>query len=201
MIKRKKSLIIKQIILLVFGSIILFITFKEEKNNESKKIITEQTQEKIEKQLAKKSQDEDVFFNIEYTGIDLSGNRYILKSKEAFSRKSQQEIVNLKFVEAIFYFKDDTQLNIFSDSGKYNNQTLDMDFEGNVKATYEDSKLYSQRASFSNTDSFLIISEEVLIDDNRGKIIADKLLFDIKKKQLNISSVKNNKINANINLK
>ena len=66
MIKRKKSLIIKQIILLVFGSIVLFITFKEEKNNESKKIITVQTQEKIEKQLSKKSQDEDVFFNIEY---------------------------------------------------------------------------------------------------------------------------------------
>ena len=201
MIKRKKNLIIKQIILLFFGSIVLFITFKEDKNNVSKKIITGQTQKKIEKQLERKSQDENVFFNIEYTGIDLSGNRYILKSKEAFSNKNQQEIVNLKFVEAVFYFKDDSQLNIFSDVGKYNNKTLDMDFVGNVKATYEDSKLYSQRASFSNTDSFLIISDEVLIDDNRGKINADKLLFDIKKKQLNISSVKNNKINANINLK
>ena len=201
MIKRKKSLIIKQIILLIFGSMVLFVTFKEEKNSDSKKIISGLTEEKIKKQLARKSQNQDVFFNIEYSGIDLSGNRYILKSKEAFSNESQQEIVNLKFVEAIFYFKDETQLNIFSDSGKYNNQTLDMDFVGNVKATYEESKLYSQRASFSNTDSFLIISEEVLIDDNRGKINADKLLFDIKKKQLNITSVKNNKINANINLK
>ena len=32
-------------------------------------------------------------------------------------------------------------------------------------------------------------------------MFADKLLFDIKKQTLNISSFNNNKINANINLK
>ena len=32
-------------------------------------------------------------------------------------------------------------------------------------------------------------------------MFADKLLFDIKKQKLNITSFNNNKINANINLK
>ena len=40
----------------------------------------------------------------------------------------------MKFVEAIFYFKDDTVLNVWSDNGIYNNKTLDMNFDGNVKA-------------------------------------------------------------------
>ena len=34
----------------------------------------------------------------------------------------------MKFVEAIFYFKDDTVLNVRSDYGTYNNKTLDMYF-------------------------------------------------------------------------
>ena len=37
-------------------------------------------------------------------------------------------------VEAIFYFKDDTNLQVFSKSGIYNNKTLDMQFKENVKA-------------------------------------------------------------------
>ena len=34
----------------------------------------------------------------------------------------------MKFVEAIFYFKDDTVLNVKSNEGIYNNKTLDMKF-------------------------------------------------------------------------
>ena len=37
----------------------------------------------------------------------------------------------------VFYFKDDTILNIKSDNGIYNNKTLDMIFEKNVKADYK----------------------------------------------------------------
>ena len=43
----------------------------------------------------------------------------------------------MKFVEAKFYFKDDTVLQVKSDFGIYNNKTLDMNFKGNVIASYE----------------------------------------------------------------
>ena len=36
----------------------------------------------------------------------------------------------MKFVQAIFYFKDDTVLYVWSDKGLYNNRTLDMKFDG-----------------------------------------------------------------------
>ena len=40
----------------------------------------------------------------------------------------------------------------------------------------------------------------VIINDERGKISADELIFDIKEKKLNISSFDKNKINANVNI-
>ena len=48
----------------------------------------------------------DLFFDIEYTGLDLAGNRYSLKSKEAYNNKNNQAVVNMKFVEAVFYGRD-----------------------------------------------------------------------------------------------
>ena len=66
----------------------------------------------------------------------------------------------MKFVEAVFYFKDDTILYVWSDEGVYNNRSLDMSFSGNVEATYEGSELFAQKAEYSNSNSFLSISLE-----------------------------------------
>ena len=107
----------------------------------------------------------------------------------------------MKFVEAVFYFKDNTVLNVWSEKGIYNNKTLNMNFENNVKANYEGSELFAQKAEYSNLKSFLTISEDVKINDIRGAIVADKLLFDIKKQTLNIASFNDGKVNANVNLK
>ena len=46
-----------------------------------------------------------------------------------------------------------------------------------------------------------MISESVKVEDLKGCLFADKLLFDIKKQTLNIASFENSKINANVNLK
>ena len=198
--QRKKKLIIIQIVFFAIGLSVIMYTyiFKEKKNSE---IILSENVKKIDEQL-KKNQDlaEDVFFNIKYSGLDLAGNRYILLAKEAIARKTNEELVDMKFVEVTFYFKDDTTLNVKSNSGLYNNKTLDMIFKDNVEALYEGSRLTAGKADYSNSNSFLTISENVKVVDNKGVVAADKLLFDIKKQNLNIVSV-NNKINANINLK
>ncbi len=199
--ERKKRLRIIQIFLLFFSLLILFFTYKL--NN---KIFTEKsdfkTNDILNQNLGDLNKTEgDVFYDIEYVGLDLAGNRYILKSKEAFTNKNSTKIINLKLVEATFYFKDGTILNVYSDRGDYNNLDLDMNFYGNVRGVYGDSKLFAQKAEYSNSKSVLLISEKVKVTDPQGTLYADKLLFDIKKQKLNITSFKNNKINANINLK
>ena len=198
---RKKQLRLIQICLLILGSLVIMFTYFNKEKHSSEQIISKENQEKIKNQLRKDDKEGDIFFNIEYSGLDLAGNRYILKSKEAFSEKSDQKIVNMTSVEAIFYFKDGTILNVWSEQGVYNNKSLDMKFSGNVKAIYEGSKLFAQKAEYSNSKSFLTISEQVKINDVRGTMIADKLLFDIKKQTLEIASFTDNKINANIDLK
>lgn len=201
MTARKRKLILTQLLLLIIGSLIVFFTYSERKQVSKDEIIPLETQEKIKKQLEQQSTKGDVFYNIEYSGLDLAGNRYVLKSEEAFNNKEKQEIVNMKIVEAIFYFKDDTTLYVWSDSGIYNNKTLDMNFIGKVRAKYEGSELFAEKAEYSNSKSFLSITEKVKIKDVRGTMFADKLLFDIKKQTLNIASNDDNKINANVNLK
>ena len=198
---RKKQLRLIQICLLILGSLVIIFTYFDREKHSNEQIISKENQEKIKNQLRKNNKEGDIFFNIEYSGLDLAGNRYILKSKEAFSEKSDQKIVNMTSVEATFYFKDGTILNVWSEQGIYNNKSLDMKFSGNVKAIYEGSKLFAQKAEYSNSKSFLTISEQVKINDARGTMIADKLLFDIKKQTLEIASFTDNKINANINLK
>ena len=199
--ERKKKLRIVQFILLIIGTIIIFYTYLNKSKNYKTEIIPSETQEKLKKQFDNNQNQGDTFYNIEYSGVDLAGNRYRLKSKEASNIKSNKEVVKMKFVEAIFYFKDDTVLNIQSNYGIYNNRTLDMTFSGDVQAFYQGSKLFAQKAEYSNSESFLTISEKVKIDDTRGIMFADKLLFDIKKQTLNIASFNDGKIDANVMLK
>ena len=199
--ERKKKLRFLQLLLLLAATLIIVFTYSKRDNELQDKIISKETEKKIQKQIASQSEDGDIFFNIEYTGLDLAGNRYILKSEEAFSKKSNQEIVELKTVEAAFYFKDNTVLKIYSNTGKYNNKTLDMSFFGDVKALYEDSRLFAQKAEYSNSKSYLEISEKVKINDTKGTMVADKLFFDIKKQTLNIASFEDKKVNTNITLK
>ena len=130
--ERKKKLRITQIFLLISGILIIFFTYYDREIFEQDEIISKETQEKIKRQSEDKTNG-DVFYNIEYSGLDFEGNRYIIKSKEAFNKKDNQEIVNMKNVEAKFYFKDDTVLNVWSGEGIYNNKTLDMNFKKNVK--------------------------------------------------------------------
>ena len=183
------------------GLLIIFLTYVQNQRSLEDEIVSSEIQNKIKKQLENQSDEADSFYNIEYTGLDLAGNRYILKSEEASSNRENQEIVNMKFVEAKFYFKDDTVLQVKSDFGIYNNKTLDMNFKGNVIASYEGSQLFAQKAEYSNSKGYLIISDKVKINDKRGTMVADKLLFDIKKQTLNIASGNDDKINANLNLK
>ena len=199
--ERSKKLKIIQIGLLISGLIIILFTYVIDNQISKKEISSLKVDKIIDKSLEENQDKIDIFYDIEYVGLDLAGNRYILKSKEAYTDKFLKDTINLKSVKATFYFKDDTVLNVYSDTGNYNNINLNMNFYGNVKATYQNSDLYAQRAEYSNSKSMLLISEEVEVKDSRGTLFADKLIFDIDNQKLNIVSNKNNKINTNINLR
>ena len=197
----KKKLKFIQFFLLIFAITIIYITYYKKDLAIDEKIISQSTKEKLEKQRKEGSSDEgDIFFNVEYKGLDLNGNRYLLQSEEAYLDVDDPSIVYMTIVKAIFYFKDNSTLYIWASNGIYNNKTFDMQFKNNVKAKYLGSLLFAEKAEYSNTKNYLTISENVKINDKRGNLIADKLLFDITKQKLDITSFRDKKINANIKL-
>ena len=197
MIDRKNKLLLIQFFLLFFGLLIIYLTYYNKEIKTEQESISEKIQKKTKQSI---SEEKDLFFDIEYSGFDLQGNRYSLKSEEAYVDELNPEIVYMKAVNAVFYFKDNTILYVKADNGIYNNKTLDMKFQQNVKANYLKSELFAEKAEYSNSKSFLSIYENVRINDIKGNLIADKLLFDITDQKLNITSFSNGKINANVNL-
>ncbi len=200
MIERKRKLKIIQFSLLLIALVIIFATYSNKNSDDLKQSSYSINEEN--KNLTNSEEDDEVnvFFNIEYSGIDLSGNRYILKSKEAKSKKIDQEIIEMKGVTANFYFKDDTVLEIKSKHGVYNNKTLDMKFSQDIVANYNNSVLLANEAEYLNSSGSLKISGDVKLIDTKGNLGADELLFDLKTQSLNIASKKDNYVNTIIKL-
>ena len=173
--ERKKKLLFAQIILLLSGIFIIMFTYVNRDKDQNSLIISKDDQKKIKDKLINESEGGNVFYDIEYSGIDLAGNRYILKSEEAFNNESNQEIINMKFVQAIFYFKDDTILYVWSDKG-LQNRTLDMKFDGNVRVNYGRVN-FAQKAEYSNLKSYISITDDVSINDIRGTMVADNFFL------------------------
>ena len=142
-----------------------------------------------------------IFYNLEYKGFDLNGNRYSITSKEAETNLEQKDLVYMRGVKTTFYFKNGEFLEIWSDNGVYNSKNFDMNFSDNVKAKYLESELYSNNASYTNASNILIVSGNVEIYDKKGKIFAEELNLDIANKKLNFTALANEKVNASLNLK
>ena len=196
MIERKKKLKIFQITLFILAVIIIYTTYSDKDRSSNKKQLISES-DKLEISI-ESDQKGNVFKNIEYAGIDLSGNRYVLKSKKAKTNALNEELIDMEDVEAVFYFKDNTILYVWSEFGLYNNKTLDMKFNKNVIANYEQSELFAEKAEYSNSKRFLQISENVRIKDKKGNLFADKLNFNLENETLNIAAFNEESINANI---
>ena len=199
--ERKKKIRIIQLCLLLIGIIALFVTYSDKINFKNKDLLTRELNKEVENNmLSNKESDTEgnVFYNIEYSGLDLAGNRYIIKSKSAINNKLDSDLIDMTGVTATFYFKDRSILKINSDFGEYNNNTLDINFKSNIIAEYGESTLKAQYAEYSNSKGFLTITDNVIVNDIQGNLIADKLLFDIKSQTLKIETFNDDRISVNV---
>ena len=190
MTRRKKKIILIQVLLLLATIIIFYLTYY----SGDKKIL-----EKIDKEVENlEATKENVFFNVEYKGLDLNGNRYVVKSEEAKFDEITPELINMKMMTAIFYFKDGTKLKIEGNSGSYNSLTKDMRFKDEILSTYLDYVLNSDNLDFFNKDNYLEIYGNVNGSSSDGNLVADSLKFDISNQTLKISMFDNNNVKVNL---
>ena len=184
-----------QISLITLGLIIVFLTYftNLEKNQQKDFKVNENTTDD------EKFLEEGVnrFENVEYQGIDNSGNKFVIGSKFAEFEKESPELINMENVKCLFTFKDNTVLTVISDKGVYNNLTNDMKFSENVRMDYLENVLYSDRASFNNYENQLLVAGNIKGEGPTTDLQADELDFDLNTKDLKISMYSKERVKVN----
>jgi len=95
-IKRKKKIILIQLTIFLVASTLLYNTYRDKNKN-------------IEDLIKVESESDPTtnnFTNIEYSGFDLNGNRYVLNAGKANFKTETPEAINMRDVVANFYLKD-----------------------------------------------------------------------------------------------
>tara|TARA_Y100000817_G_scaffold313620_1_gene310160 strand:+ start:2549 stop:3145 length:597 start_codon:yes stop_codon:yes gene_type:complete len=186
--------ILSQITLLLLGVIIIFFTYFYAGKDKTKKTV-----EVKEKEITEEIQNKNTFENIKYEGVDASGNKFVINSEYAEFENETPNLIDMRNILCNFYFKDGTVLKITSDFGVYDNLTNDMSFEQNVKMFYLESKLFSEKANFVNSENYLFVEGNVIAEGLEGNLKADKMNFDLTKKKLRISMYNQDKVNIKVN--
>ena len=186
---RKKKIISVQIIIFLVASLLLYKTYHRENK------YVEEAQEVV----VASDPNTNSFNDIQYSGFDLSGNRYVLDAGNATFKTKTPERINMKGVVANFYLKDNTILTVISDEGLYNNLTLDMEFKQNVKSTYETNTLFSDELIYFSDNGKLIISGNVRGESiKKGKFFADNVEYNLTNKTLDFSMFNDGQVNIKL---
>ena len=189
MTNRKKNILFLQISIFLIASALLYNTY----GNKNKKVET-----LIKKELDS-SPGTNSFIDVEYSGFDLTGNRYVLKAEQADFKIDTPELVNMNGVNAKFYLKDGTILKVISDKGLYNNITLDMEFRDNVLADYLTHNLHSDLLTYSNSNAQLIAAGNVKGESiEKGEFSADNVEYNLTNKTLNFSMFGSKQVNVKL---
>jgi len=188
-IDRRRKITLIQITIFLIATYLIYNTYRDKKEA-VKELVT------IE---AEGDPDTNNFSDIEYSGLDLSGNRYTLFAGSANFKTETPESINMKEVVANFYFKDESILKVTSDEGFYNNLTLDMKFTKNVKSKYLTNTVLSDSLNYSNSNSKLLASGNVRGESvEKGEFIADNVEYDLSENTLDFSMFGSKQVNVKL---
>jgi hypothetical protein len=186
---RKKNLLLIQITIFLVAAALLYNTYRD-KNTETELSIKTEVQS---------NPNTNSFTDIQYSGFDLAGNKYLLKAGQANFKTETPELINMEKVLAKFNLKDGTILTVISEEGIYNNITLDMKFVNNVKAEYLTHTVLADEMSYSNSNAKLIAAGNVRGESiEKGEFSADNVEYDLTYKSLNFSMFGNKRVNVKL---
>tara|TARA_B100001057_G_scaffold140377_1_gene140076 strand:+ start:1187 stop:1774 length:588 start_codon:yes stop_codon:yes gene_type:complete len=191
---RKKKLIFIQSVLLLIAILLLYIFYYQgnvtEKSSDEVKIQNEKLEELGESNF---------FEDVEYRGIDANGNRYLLESKIASFDDESPEKVNMTGMNATFYFKDGTILEISGETGTYNNKSNDMQFRENVRVAQAENRIFADNLDYFNSKRFIKVYGNVKGKSLDGNFHSDILNLDIDKQSMNFLMNNNEQVKINLN--
>ena len=199
MTNRKKNILLIQALIFITAILLIYYTYGNKGGKVNDRSNVSDISKTADSEKKENESQTNTFLDVEYRGVDLRGNRYKIKSEEANFEVGNPEIIEMKVMSAVFYFKDGTVLKVRGDYGIYNNKSNNMNFRENVKAEYEKNYLFADNLDFFNTENSLTIYGNVRTESIKGSMMADNLEFDLLKQTLDISMLENKQIDMRLN--
>ncbi len=181
--------------IILFFSFFIFLFFKsnpEKELIERKKQLESTKKENIEV-IEERMESTNVIEDVSYSAKDAKGNEYFLKASEGTIDQNESNYIFLKSVKANISLKKYKIIEISSSFGKYNINNYDTIFSKNVIITYLDNKITGDYLDFSWDKNLMIISKNVILENDKSSLKADVIEVNIKSRDIKIFMYEENK--------
>ena len=173
--------------------------YEEEKNEEIKKVKSEEISLKKEKK-PNKPEISNIVKDIEYLTTDKNGNKYKILAKSGRTNTDDKNILDLDNVRGVITSPKRSTVYIVSDFAEYNSSNLKSNFYQNVIINYEDKKITCDYFDVDMQTNIAIAYNNVVVTDQQSIMKAGKIILNIETKVININpDNKKNKVSLTIN--
>lgn len=180
--KQKKT----QIILTSIGLILLLITYFYYPYMKKVKFTDNQVVQKDGSNTPDIDQGTS-FENVKYEGLYQINNTFSVMSEKAHILNKEPDVVYMTNMHVILYLDNGRIVNILSNKGRYNKVTYDCFFEDDVRATDEETKIFSDNLDLIATEDSVKIYNNVIVNYPEASLRADKIDYDFVTKYFKVS--------------
>ena len=180
--KQKKT----QIILTSIGLILLLITYFYNPYMKKLKFTDNQVVQKDGSNTPDIDQGTS-FENVKYEGLYQINNTFSVMSEKAHILNKEPDVVYMTNMHVILYLDNGRIVNILSNKGRYNKVTYDCFFEDDVRATDEETKIFSDNLDLIATGDSVKIYNNVIVNYPEASLRADKIDYDFVTKYFKVS--------------
>ena len=180
--KQKKT----QIILTSIGLILLLITYFYYPYMQKVKFTDNQVVQKDGSNTLDIDQGTS-FENVKYEGLYQINNTFSVMSEKAHILNKEPDVVYMTNMHVILYLDNGRIVNILSNKGRYNKVTYDCFFEDDVRATDEETKIFSDNLDLLATEDAVKIYNNVIVNYPEASLRADKMDYDFVTKYFKVS--------------
>ena len=131
--------------------------------------------------------------NLSYFSKDNLGNEYIIESKYSELNLDNVDIISMESVSAKIIMANSKPIYVTSNFAKYNNENYETTFTDNVLIVYLDNKIRCEKFHISIKNNFANVTDNVIYENPKGKLIADTIEIDLITKNSKIFMIDKNK--------
>ena len=127
------------------------------------------------------------FENVKYEGLYQINKTFSVMSEKAHILNKEPDVVYMTNMQVILYLDNGRVVNILSNKGRYNKVTYVCFFEDDVRATDEETKIFSDNLDLLATEDSVEIYNNVIVNYPEASLRADKIDYDFATKYFKVS--------------